>query len=141
MNISSFHKMTSNVFANCELSEELFTKDSIIYQEGEELSFIRFIVKGEVIVLKAKKQVWRGYKNEFLGLTSFFNKNTTYCNSALTASETSIIKIKKVDFENALSQSKKLNNAIIRILLERIKHTSDYSKDAEHLIKKRILSL
>ena len=137
MDLSHFHKLTESAFINCDILQESFAENLVIYNEGDELNYIRFILKGDVSVLKDGHPVWKGHENEFIGLSSYFNEKNVYSNSAVTASKTVLLKIKTDDFKNALNESKQLSSSIISSLLKRIKYTSDYSSNVNQLKKKR----
>lgn len=139
MNLSKFHSLTNDAFKDAKLSLESFAEEILIYSEGENLDYIRFIVEGEIAVLKSNNVVWKGHQNEFIGLSSYFNQKGVYGNSAKTTCKTEIVKIKKEDFEKALNSSSELSNKIIQSLLKRIKYTSENVVEAEQMIKKRRL--
>ncbi|MBC8757054.1 response regulator [Kordia sp. YSTF-M3] len=106
-----------------------FSKDEIIYKEGQNSNFIYLILKGVVKCHKLDEQgkeltTALHKEDDLFGYTSF-TQNIPYQETATTIKETEIVGISKSELMNVLHQNHKVTLALIQLLTDDLKNVKD----------------
>ncbi len=101
-----------------------YAKNELIFKEGDAIDGVYFILSGRVKILKtgSRKELvlWIAEKEDYIGIISFFNKNTNYSFSAIATNNSKIVFVPTNKFEAFLSNYPAINKEMIKILCNRI---------------------
>lgn len=108
---------------NFPLERITLNAGDFLFKEGEQNDFVYFIESGSIKVLKNQWVIGITHSMEFVGITSCISENMTYTFSSKSVKESTLLKIKKLDFQKLLLKNPKFCKSIIEILCQRIKAT------------------
>lgn len=102
-----------------------FQQDELLYNEGEPMQGVHFLLSGTVKITRLGKNghtlVWIGDPGEFVGLSSFFRKNGRYAFNALAIRQNcESIFIPNAEFEDIVARNDEFKQMIISELCYRI---------------------
>lgn len=107
-----------------------FRKGTTIYCEGNNSNHIFYIIKGEIKTFKdnedGKELITGIYKNRnFFGFTSFI-ENRSYYENAVTLTDTTLIKITKLEFLKLVKENPQLSLHFLDILSENLDRVKEH---------------
>lgn len=111
------------------LYEEVeFNKNDFLFNEGDQNTFVYYITKGKIKVIKKKIVIGFSNTNEFVGITSCLSGNDQYCFSALAVEDSTLFRIHKSVFKTVLNENIDFGKIMIDLLCNRIKLTDNKSE-------------
>lgn len=139
MELTTFHQITDNQFKNESLEQIVLEKKAILFEQHTPLTFIYFVLEGELNIIKDNQFMWHANANEFIGLSSFFTLSKSYSYTVLASSKSIVLKLDLKKFKNALTKSNILNTELMKLFCDRIKQTLSKTKSHSILSKKKQL--
>jgi CRP/FNR family cyclic AMP-dependent transcriptional regulator len=124
------------------LYEEVeFQTNEYLFHEGNENSFVYYIIDGKIKVIKKKIVIGFSNPNEFVGITSCLSENNEYCFSALAQENSTLLRIHKTVFKTVLNENVEFGKIIIDLLCNRIKLTDGKSESFKnHTSTERVVN-
>jgi len=125
MSNAHFHKATKNYFLEAEIDNFVLDKGKTLFKQGDCIDYIYFLSEGELNILKNSQMMWQAYRNEFIGISSFFIGELNYSYSVKACKNSVISRISLKDFKNALNTYPTLNTSLMKLFCSRINLTLD----------------
>lgn len=135
-------KFDSNFVKKQFLYEEVkFDKNEYLFHEGNENSFVYYVIEGKIKVIKKKIVIGFSNTDEFVGITSCLSENNEYCFSALSQENSKLLRIHKSIFKKVLNENIEFGKIIINLLCNRIKLTDGKSESFKnHTSTERVVN-
>jgi CRP-like cAMP-binding protein len=142
MKNQSIEEITKTYFSNATLKHIEIEKGDTLFDRKNSVDYIYFLKGGELSIIKNNQMVWQAFHHEFIGITSFFNREPNYSCMVKAYKKSSLIQIKIADFKQSLENHPALNTTIMKLFNDRINLIyADTKTHATLTRKKRLLKL
>lgn len=121
-------EMLELIFRNHPKEKITIKNGEFLFKEGEEDDSVYFLDAGELKIMKLKWVLWSAKSKEFVGISSFFNDNSTYSFSARATKDCNIYRIKNELFREILENDATFSRYIMDLLCDRIAFTTQRTK-------------
>ncbi|NOQ72844.1 MAG: cyclic nucleotide-binding domain-containing protein [Crocinitomix sp.] len=131
--------ITSIYFSEADVMHIELEKGETLFNIKDSVSHIYFLKKGELSILKNNQLIWQSYHDEFIGISSYFNKDLYYSYEVKTNKKSTLLKIAIADFESALQKFPALNKELMKLFNDRINLTLERAQSHLTLTRKKRL--
>jgi CRP/FNR family cyclic AMP-dependent transcriptional regulator len=119
------HTTTEDLAYIAAITEECdFARGNIIYREGEISDSMYLVIEGTVVLRRGEKDVLTAKKKDVFGTWSLFDDEPRVV-TAVSADESTLLKIDKDDFFELLADHVQITQGILKAIVKKLRSLAD----------------